>query len=353
MKKLNLIAILFLFVFFCLVSCSKKKYANDPLKSEWLLPLIKGNVTPLTLTTLRNKSYNIYVSSADLGIPESVPQSNPIAATFYNVASYEVKTNDLISTIQLDTCILQLTVKNNFPIPIKQGTKISIRDGNGANALLKSFVFTKDVANGTQVVFDIDLSGMTVGNKLKATVDTLIIDAYTNKVFEESLVFNFLFKTVSVTTVTLFTNKNYSLIDTVDFDGSTIDFDENDHNITDSTVNGQLSFNCDNELPVNTGFQIYFLDVNKTAVDSMFIIRPDVTGGIYNGSNFVATQKSTFFTTLSKQRLVKIKAATKIAYDFKFDTDNYSGALVKVDKERRLALKLIGDLKLVLNPLQF
>lgn len=353
MKNLNLITLFLFLILLGAAGCTKKKYENDPLKSEWLLPLLKGNLTPLTLTSLKNKQFSIEVSAADLGITESVPQSNPVPVAFYNVASYEVKTNDLVSNIQLDTCHLQLTIKNNFPIPIKQGTAISIRDGSGANTLLKNFVFTKDIANGEEEVFDIDLSGLIISNKLKATVDTLIVDAYENKVFEESIEFDFLIKSVSLNYVNLFTNQSYNINDTVDFDGSTIDFDEYDEKITDSTVNGKLSFLCNNELPVNTSFQIYFLDENKNVVDSLFIQKPNIIGGVYSGLNFVAAQKSSFFTTISKQRLIKIKAATKIAYGFEFNTNNYNAAIVQIDKERMLALKLIGDIKLVLNSLLF
>lgn len=349
MKKINLITLLFLFLLLGLNGCTKKKYLNTPLESEWLLPLIKGDITSLTITDLINKSLSIKISAADLGIAESVPQSNPVAATFYNVASYQVETNDLIKSINFDTCHLQLTVKNNFPVSIKQGTAISFRDA-GTLALLKSFVFTTDVAKGGQELFDIDLSGRSIGNEIKITIDTLVIDAYENQVFKESLEFNFLFKTVSINSVDLFTNKDFKIDDIVEFDGSMLDIDEN---LNDSSVTGKLSFYCNNELPINAGFQIHFMDDNEISIDSIFTVIPAIKGGVYSGANFVSVQKTSFFTTITKERLRNIKSATKVRYSLNLNSNNYSGSSLHVDKKQMLSLKLIGDIKLVLNPIKF
>lgn len=329
-------------------SCSKKTYDNSPIPSEWLLPLIKGDISPLSITTINNKEFQFVVTGDDVGLSSTNPQSSAVPMTFYNLGPYELKTNDLIHSIDLDSCLVDLKVTNNFPVAIKAGTMVTV-SSNGAPGAIVTLVFPVDVANGTSHTFELDLSNKTVGNKLYISLDEFTIDAYSNQTFQENVAFDLHFKTVTVHQVDIATNQSYDLRDTADFDGSNLEFDEMDQNITDSMVHATLNFVAKNELPINMNFQIHFLSATNTVIDSLFVPGANVTGAEYSGGVFTQASSSNYETHISKSRIERIKNATQVVYGLSLDSKDYPGATITVDRAQQLSVKIIGDIKLVLS----
>lgn len=329
-------------------SCKKKNYDNDPIPSEWLLPLAKGQVSPLSLTSIHDKYAYFEVSGEELGLSSTIPSSSPVPLTFTNIGPYAIETNDLVHEITFNECLIDMTLTNNFEVAIKAGTKVSVRS-SASNEVLFNLVFPNDISEGQTQKFELDLSQKTVGNTIYVSVDSLTIDAYENKVFPQSLTFDLHFKKASVEELYVATNKSYQLIDTADFDGSTLDIDEWNDRITDSMANATLLFSANNGLPINLGFQIYFLDHNHQTIDSLFYPAVVASGAQYNGSEVTEATLTRFETNLNKSRLLRLKDATQVVYSLGLNSNGYDGSNVYVHKQQVIDIKIIGDIKLALK----
>ncbi|HTO17239.1 MAG TPA: hypothetical protein VLZ83_15855 [Edaphocola sp.] len=349
--KFNPILILMLIVSILLsqASCKKKTYDDTPLASQWILPILKGNITPLTITTLKNKKLNLIVTGDDLGISTNSPTSSPIPLSFLNVKSDDIETNNLIESIVLDTCLIDVKITNNFPVTILAGTKIKFKQA-GSLMEIMNFTLDNNLPMGQNKTFELDLSGKTIGYKIIVEIEELKIDAYSNETFSEDLTFDFLFKNVSVHELNIFTNQEYlNMRDTAEFDGSAIEFNEFDNKITDSTVNATFRYTSSNGLPINSYFQTYFLDDFNQVIDSIFTPNADMPGAEYDGTTFEKITESKGTVFVPKSRIEKIKNAKKIVYVLELNSKGYSGAFITIKKEQKFDLKIVGDLKLILN----
>lgn len=103
-------------------SCWKKDYKDVTIPSEWLLPLVKGRINPLKLTTIKDKHTVFEIIAEALDIPSDQAISSPIPLSFEHVGTFEVVTNELIQSVQLNTCYIDFNIINNFPTAILAGT---------------------------------------------------------------------------------------------------------------------------------------------------------------------------------------------------------------------------------------
>ncbi|HRP90756.1 MAG TPA: hypothetical protein PKX92_12050 [Edaphocola sp.] len=329
-------------------SCKKKVYDDAPLASQWLLPILKGDISPLTITTLKNKKFSLSISGDDLGISSTTPSSSSIPMTYNNIKSGAIQTNDLIHSIALDTCLIELTITNGFPTAILAGTKFILRISGGAE--IASVTLTNDIGKGQSENFTIDLSGKYLENQFEVEVETLKIDSYSNETFDQNIDFDFNIKNVSVNEISVYTDKEYlNMRDTSDFDGSDISFEGWEQKIDDSTVNATFKYLATNGLPINANFQAYFLDNTNQVIDSIFAPTAVMGGAVYNGGTLVDSTNSVGSVFVSKNRVEKIKNAKKIVYAVGLNSFGYSGSYVTINRNQSLNLKIIGDLKIVLN----
>lgn len=338
------------FAFVCLfAACSKKNgYKDDPIRSEWLLPLIKGDIKPLNLTTLNNKLFRYEITAEDCGFQSGIPISMPIHSSIQNLNAFELETNTLIHSIHFDTCLININIINNFPVAIQSGTVLSIRTSPHSTALL-SLTIEQDIANGMQSLHVFNLSGANVANTLYVTVDTLLLDTFSNVVFDGSLMFDIHINKLSVVGLELATNQQFEIRDTTVFDASTLVFDEADDRISDTMITAKLMLTCANELPVNLNLQLYFTDDKHQILDSLFYSSSQIEGAEYNGGALLTGRATEIETLITKQRIEKINKATQVVYSIQMNTNNYPSISVPVKKEQDMKLRIVGDLKLVLS----
>lgn len=333
-------------------SCKKKNYSNDPIASQWLLPLLKGDFEPLNITTLNNKTFEFTVTAEDIGFVSGVPASSPVDFTAYAIGPYEIQTNDLVYGVDLEICDIDLTITNHFPTTLKSGTTISIKNtGTVAAPAITSFTLTSDLAQGDAAIFPIDLDNQRINNKLYVFIDTLRLEAFDNETIDDIVTCKFHFKEVSISNVDINTNRSYIVSDTADFDGSSIAFDENNANITDSTVHATITFKATNELPLNMALQAYFLDASNNVIDSIFSGGASITGAEYNGNMYVGNSASRTETYISKSRLEQLKEASKTVYYLELNSNGYTTPFISVSKDKLLSLRVTGDIKIILSPL--
>lgn len=352
MRK-HFIALLFLLILVNLnTSCSKKKYENTPLSSEWLLPLVKSNISTLTLTTLKDKEFVFGVTAEDLGLSSTEPSSSPIPLTFTNIGPFPIETNDLIHSIELDTCIIRFRITNNFPITIKAGTSFYIKSNVSPDPFF-TMTFSNDIGNGSSEEFHLDLTGREIGKDLVFFFENITIGAYENQVLAGSLEFNCLIEQLSVRSVTVAANQVYVVADTSDFDGQSISYNEYDERIDDSMVRATIYFKGENELPINLTSQIYFIDDAFQVLDSVFTPHASIVAATYNGPGSYTPQKSSFETFIPKYRLENIKKATKMVNMLQFDSYSTASQNVTITNEQKLFYKVISDVKFPVNPSLF
>lgn len=144
--------------------------------------------------------------------------------------------------------------------------------------------------------------------------------------------------------------QSHTIVDTTDFDGSIIELDEYNVQLDDSTVNANITFHANHELPINLHFQAYFLDYSNQIIDSMFNPMSYSEAADYENGTLLNTIISKSNSFLNKQKLINIKRATRVIYKLNFDSNKYIEATITVTKDHVLGFKLTGDLRLQLNP---
>jgi hypothetical protein len=330
-------------------SCWKKDYKDESMQSEWLLPFVKGAINPLKLTAIKDKHVHFEIGADALGFESSQPITSPIDLSFDNVGSFEVVTNDLIEKVVLDTCFIDFKITNNFPTTLQAGTLISLTSAGETEPLINLSI-DQDIAPGADYTIPFDLSGRIFTNKLIVRIETLKLAAFNDAVFSDGIKMDLYVKTVSLQEVSIQTKQMHSITDTTDFDGSIINIDEYDDQLDDSTVNANITFNAENELPINLEFQAYFLDNNNLIVDSMFNPISYSEAADYEGGVLIKKVNSKSNAFLSKQKLTNIKRATRVIYKLNFDSNKYSEPTITVTKDQALGFKLTGDVSIQLNP---
>ena len=62
---------------FSLFACKKQVVDDSPIESNWLLPLVKGNLSLNDLTKLEGKSFQYQITPDDIGMPANLMVSSP------------------------------------------------------------------------------------------------------------------------------------------------------------------------------------------------------------------------------------------------------------------------------------
>lgn len=353
MKKFHGIILLAFALLFFGSSCKKSIEDGKPWTSEWLLPLVKADITPLAITTLDQKEFSFGIKTSDLGWIEGLIISSP-AMQHTAFEPFLMESAPIIDKVHLNQCLIELTVSNNLPIAIDAGSTIAIFN-EGETTPVFELLLTEELAAGKSEQFDLDLSGKSVTSNLYYKV-SLNTPEFEGKIFDygSGLNFTFFFEKVSLTSLDIATSQTHIIKDTVGFDGGMLEFDELDTNIPDSVIQGTLRLRANNDLPVGLKFQIDFLDENNQYITSIFEDDFEIPYAHYTGGNFDGESEAVIEIQLPKNRLSEIKNAQNVVYSFKFNTiDDGTIPYIEVNNEMTLFLKIIGDLKLLVNPSLF
>ena len=153
-------------------------------------------------------------------------------------------------------------------------------------------------------------------------------------------------KVLEIENVELYTNKQASFNDTVQANFS------QDTNGFDTTVSGKINVFVDNAMPLNTNFQLYFIDsLTNNIIDSLFntrlIVQGINTNSITGAPISINSSKNEILVNAAKVQ--RIKSSNKAIIDFDLNTNGYSTPTVLANDETYLGIQFTGDLKLKLK----
>ena len=328
-------------------SCTKDKYNDLPASGNWLLPLLNGEFSPVSLTALNNKTFDFSVWADEIGLNSGEPVSSPIPITVTNAGSFPIETTDLVETLTLDSGQVNLNIMNNFPVTIKAGSVISLVTSGSAIPVIQ-LELPEDLAPGLNQSYSFDIRQKHLNHELFLNVDKLIIDSFNYVHFDGSeLRMSIQFVDLSVAELGIAAQKNYVIRDTVEFNSSMIEYDDYDKMLTDSTINATINFTALNHLPVNVTFQVYFFDLaTNEIIDSLFSPNILVEAAENAAEPIEAQQKAKIY----KSRIDRIKTATQVIYSLNLDTYQQHSGIKTITKEQTLSLKASGDIRILFSP---
>ena len=349
---------LFIFIFCCsLFSCKKHVVDDSPIESNWLLPLIKGNVSLNDLTQLEGKSFQYQISPDDIGMPPNQMVSSPDLEIDF-LGPFAIPTQDIIKYLKVDSIEVGMNIHNLFPVNFKSGFTVTLRsskDTATTNNILFSSTFSNALQSNGKDSILLNITNVTINDSVYFFIEHLRIDAFTNVVFNESIPIEFFINKVRLNEVALFSNQSIDMSDTVAFEPGDLSSVYNSGNsaISDSSFSGYFNFYTDNAMPIYSRLQMIFMKdaVKKDSVfENSFMLDGASVDGAGNTTN-VVSKKNT--VNIRKSKLKNIEGSNKIVYSFSINTNGYPVPYVVISKNNLLGLQIVSDLKLIINPFKF
>ena len=339
---------------FWLIGCKKHVVDDSPIESNWLLPLIKGNVSLNDLSQLEGKSYGYNITPEDIGMTSNTTVSSPDLEIDF-LGPYAIPTQDIIKYLKVDSIEVGMNIHNLFPVNINSGFTITLRstkDTTVSSNIIFSKTFSNALSQNAMDSLPLSIRNVTINDSLYFYIEHLTIDAFTNVVFDKNMPIEFSINKVRLNEIALFSNKSIDLADTVDFEAGDLSSIYNASNgaLGDSSVTGFLNFFSDNGLPISCNMQMLFLK-DSIRKDSVFENSFVLSGAEVDGAGFsngIKSQKNS--VNIRKSKLKNIEASNKIVYTFSINTNGYTVPYVVVSKQNLLALQIVSDLKLIINP---
>lgn len=337
-----------------IVSCKKHEVDNSPIESNWLLPLIKGKVSLNDLSQLEGKKFSYQITPEDIGMTSNTTVSSP-ELQIDNIGPFAIPTQEIIKYLKVDSFEIGMNIHNLFPVNFNSGFTVTMRSSNDTT-IASNILFTKTFSNALGInakdSLPLSITNVTIDDSLYFFIENIHIDEFTNVVFNQNIPIEFSINKVRLNEIALFSNQSIDLADTVDFEAGDLSsiYDTGNGAISDSSVSGYFNFFTDNGLPIFSRMQMIFL---KDAVrkDSVF-----ENSFILDGANVDAfglpintvSKKNT--VNIRKSKLKNIEASNKIIYSFSINTNGYTVPYVVISKNNWLALQIVSDLKLIINP---
>ncbi|MBL7766724.1 MAG: hypothetical protein JNJ58_11550 [Chitinophagaceae bacterium] len=344
------------FILFLLSACGKRIVDNTPLESNWLLPLVKGNISLNDLSRLEGTTFDYVITPAQINQPTNTPVSSP-AFTVDFIGPFTVPTQDIIKYLKVDSIELGIHLKNIFPVNIQSGFTVTLRSSDNtasSSNVLFSKTFSNAIAAQSQDSLPLSIHNVTIADSLYFYIENLNIDAFNQVVFNENVPVQFTIDKVRLNELAFFPNKNFSISDTVEFSSGDLSsiYDAGGNTLADSAVSGFLNLFTDNGLPVNLRMQMTFLK-NNLPVDSVFENSFILNGAGVDAAgipNSIDAKKNS--VAIRKVKLKNIESCDRMIYSFSINTDGYTSPQVIMGKQNKLALQIVSDIALMLNPFQ-
>ncbi len=333
------------------LSCSKNLVVDEEnnWESDWLAPLIKTRFTMDQLRELNDTKYDFNIPSIDLGFVENIVVDVP-ELNISHLGPYQAPVSDWVKEIQIDTLSVEIELTNIFPIPIGAGTKIVLRNSTDTlnpSSIISQIAVPQDIPAGGVFKTEIKSIQSTLGSKLYFYLDSFH-SAGAQQVSFNSVPFKatIRLKVIDLKRIDLYTNQQIVSTDTFKIElGDTLS------TVNDTLATGNLDVFITNGLPVSSNLQMYFLNSDKTVVaDSLFNESLNVTPGITSalGETLSETNASSSISLNgTKIQHIRKSSYAVIKYGLKTPT---TGVFVSANDHAYLQMKLIGDLKLHLNP---
>lgn len=333
-------------IFFC--GCKKFQQLDSQIHPEWLAPIAKTTVSLETLSLLDSTQFTRKIPSLDLGFPSGITLDLP-ALYFSHLGPYPLAVSDWIKEVHVQTFDLTISITNSFPITIGAGTVITIRNDNDTinnQNIVSQTPLLNDILPGRTFTFNIKLNDRIIDDTVFFYLDQFNSPAKNNVTFTNSpATITVGLNILSVELIKFYADRSKSIRDTSEF---SIKKNTNTHPIDDSTIEGKLIVYIDNAFPLNSNFQVYFLDGSKrNVIDSLF------DQGIYlqaattddNGSPTSITH-SIDSVIISSGHLQKIKQAKFAVSSLEMNTINNKSIEISANKQTYLDIQIVGDLKM-------
>lgn len=342
----------FLFLFFCAaISCTKNLVVEDDdvWESDWLAPLIKTRFTMDQLRELNDTKYEFNIPAIDLGFAENILVDVP-ALNISRLGPYQAPVSDWVKEIQIDTLAIEVELTNIFPIPIGAGTKLVLRNSTDTlnlSSIIAQIDIQQDIPAGGIFKTEIKSIQSTIGSNLYFYLDAFHSQGGNQVSFTSNpCKIKMNLKVIDLKRIDLYTNQQVVSTDTFKVElGDTLS------SVNDTLATGILDVMITNGLPVSSNMQLYFLNANKsTVIDSLFneplLVEPGTTSTL--GETITETNASSSIS-LNGNKIQHIRQSTYAVIQYELKTPS-SGLFVSANDHAFLQMKLIGDLKLHLNP---
>jgi hypothetical protein len=348
MKKYSFV---FTIAVMLLSACSKYNTNLNELptwNSDWLLPLVKGQVSFENIKELNDSKIVFDIPALDIGYA-NIGLANVPPLSIANVGPYKQALSSWLHLVNFDSLQIQLTFTNRFPITIGAGTKFSFRrtaDPKDPSNLIYQHALPQDLAPAETYSFDVIVNNNFLSDTLFQFLEQFSSPGANNVYFagnKSELKVDV--KIIDINRVELHAGKSLVEKDTVE-----IDFSKEETG-TDTASHALVNFFVENALPVNFGIQIYFLDpVNSTITDSLLNTPLNILGcntnaaGDPTGSIDAKTSIS-----INTARISEIKKSRKAIISYKLNTLGYPPPYVVLSDKTYLKLQITGDLHLAFN----
>lgn len=326
LKKVGLIFILFITI----IGCSKEgflDYSDLEHNADWLLPFVQTKVTAEQVAKLNDLSYDIGALPLDAPFLNTGLPIPPVSLEV--VGPIELKDTDSIYVkFKSDTATLKVYITNNFPINIKAGTKVEIRNSFLNNLVVFDGLIQNDIpAKGGKdsVIVTRVITTPWVDNELELFLVDFSSDG-TGGIVEDFNVYNNIdiklkIEVIHLNEVEIYGNINYLVTDTSKFEFGSYPKEPDDESIEKATIH----LFVENGVPLTYSVKGYFLDANYSIIDSLFgnttVSSPGIDALGYVINSTIVEEKIS--TELTKYEYNEIRNRTKhMYYQFKFTSQS-------------------------------
>jgi hypothetical protein len=337
-----------------LFACKKQVVDDSPIQSNWLLPLIKGNLSLNELTKLEGESFEYQITPNDIGMPTNQTVSSPSFKINF-IGPFVIPIQDIIKYLKVDTIEIGMKIHNLFPVKFNSGFTATLRsskDTTTNNNILFSTTFTNALQSNGKDSLTLNITNVTMNDSVYFFIEDLQIDAFTNVIFNENIPIEFSINKVRLNEVALYSNQSIDLADTVAFDPGELSSVYNSA-INDSSVSGYFNFYTDNGIPIFTRLQMIFMkdaERKDSVFENLFILEGASVDGGGKPTNIVSKKN---VVNIRKSKLKNIEGSNKIVYSLSINTNGYPVPYVVINKNNLLGLQIVSDLKLIINPFKF
>jgi len=265
-----------LFAALTVVSCTKEdafNYSDLEHTAEWIFPVAKTEISAEQFTKINDLRYDVGVVTLDAPFLTTGLPTPPISAQSIGPLDLE-GTDSLYVQFKSDNAIIKIYITNNFPINIKAGTVVEIRNSvNNTDVVFEGVIQNDIAAKGGMDSVIVNKVGTSewVDNRLKLYLTNFGSDGSPN--VEDYSIYNNIeiqlgIEVLILHEIELYGNINYIVTDTTDFDfGSTDNVGEiKEENIRNIKMNVFVK----NGTPLTFAIRGYFLDANYAVLDSVF-----------------------------------------------------------------------------------
>jgi len=355
MKRKHSTKIILLFVLVTtFMGCSKEgflDYKNIDHTSEWLFPIVKTVISAEQVSKLDDLTYDIEVLATDMpflitGVP--IP---PISLVTIGPLPLQ-DTDSIYVKFRANEAILNVTITNNFPINIKSGTTIEIRNSSINNDVVFKGVIEHDITEkGGQGTVTVQGSETTpwIDNQLQLYFVDFTSDG--SPVPVDITIYNNISLSLEVEIIELNEAELYGDISYDVSDTSKYTFgSEPEQGLEDSPFeNALLNLFIENGIPLNYSIQSFFLDDNFNIIDSLFsssnVLAPEIDAPGYVINSSIVEKK--IVTEMSIAKYNNLRSRTRhINHRLSFSSRPQN---VRIIHENNIKINLTAELKTKLD----